>query len=299
MKKLIFLCAFSLLFLSSFPQQGTMNFDDPATLYRIDIDTTLPGNLWQIGTPQKSLFNAPYSPPNVIVTDTVNPYPANNTSVFYYRTGGDYNADIHYADLNFWYKMDCDTLTDYGIVEISYDYGNTWENVLTGTLANNPYWEVHDSLGHFIKSFYYGGDTLVFTGTTNGWYNLWFEYYLDNSISYDSIIFRFTFHSGATVSPHDGWMIDDIGFFMFWESIPEAGTGSSVFPNPATDRLTINPEMKATSWQISDMTGSVVLQGVNNESLVNIDVSGLKKGFYIYRLRFENGSERAGKFLKE
>ena len=57
--------------------------------------------------------------------------------------------------------------------------------------------------------------------------------------------------------------------------------------------------MKATAWEITDMTGSVVLQGVSHESLVNIDVSGLKKGFYIYKLRLENGSERAGKFLKE
>ena len=45
----------------------------------IDSDSN---NVWQIGKPQKIIFDSAATAPNVIVTDTVNYYPPNNNSIF-------------------------------------------------------------------------------------------------------------------------------------------------------------------------------------------------------------------------
>ncbi|HEY0030587.1 MAG TPA: hypothetical protein VGC65_07505, partial [Bacteroidia bacterium] len=62
----------------------TINFDGaPLSTwgYELYIDTiSNPGNVWQIGPPQKNTFTGAVSSPNVIVTDTLNYYPVNDTS---------------------------------------------------------------------------------------------------------------------------------------------------------------------------------------------------------------------------
>ena len=82
---------FALLSLSLFSQdpwvvydmQFILSFDDPSQFSGIDIDTiSNPNNSWQVGAPQKSLFTSALTPPNVIVTDTINPYLINDTSIF-------------------------------------------------------------------------------------------------------------------------------------------------------------------------------------------------------------------------
>ena len=44
-----------------------LNFEDTQCLGHVYIDTTLPGNIWQIGEPQKPFFNNAYTTPNVII----------------------------------------------------------------------------------------------------------------------------------------------------------------------------------------------------------------------------------------
>ena len=61
------------------------SFEAPYDLNRshFKIDTTTyHHNIWQIGAPHKTVFSAAYTAPNVIITDTVNHYPVNDTSVF-------------------------------------------------------------------------------------------------------------------------------------------------------------------------------------------------------------------------
>src|SRR5687768_4104081 len=63
----------------------TQYFDGADTAYEsslnISIDTAA-GNIWQIGIPQKVIFDSAATVPNAIVTDTINNYPVNNTSTF-------------------------------------------------------------------------------------------------------------------------------------------------------------------------------------------------------------------------
>jgi len=60
-----------------------INFDNTNNIKSVFIDSVnFRHNVWQIGKPQKSIFKSAYSIPNAIVTDTINPYPINDTSSF-------------------------------------------------------------------------------------------------------------------------------------------------------------------------------------------------------------------------
>ena len=295
MKKFLFLMLFSFLLMKSFSQwgHGFINFEDTASLFRISIDTSVPDNIWQIGSPHKSIFTSSYSVPLAITTDTLNPYPMNNNSVFYYRTSGDYNTDSHDAGLGFWYKMESDTLNDFGKVEISIDTGQTWQNILTGL----SWWGVYDSLYNLIQVSFSSDDTIIFTGKTNGWYLFSCSFSIPEMIL-DSIDYRFTFHSDDHSETLDGWMIDDISFNTVWESMPELKMTCQVYPNPATDEITIRSEKRIAGYEISDCFGRSVIKNNNHQNPLRINVNDLPAGMYFYKIRTENGQETSGKFIK-
>jgi hypothetical protein len=286
---------FTLFILQVYSQWGSgfINFDDTAALYRIDIDNSIPGNRWQIGAPHKSFFTEAYSKPHAMVTDTVNSYPAGKTSVFYYRTSGDFNADSHDAVIDFWYKMDCDSVNDFGKVEISIDSGLTWVNALS---RNYCYWTVFDSLHNFIQGTG-SSDTLVFTGRSNGWYEFVSDLSLDMGIL-DSIIYKFTFHSAAESTPRDGWMIDDIQFNTWWESVPRVKKACTVYPNPVREKILLRYEKPVAEFEIVNSMGISVARYVMPAQHSFLDVSALSPGLYLYQIRFDDGTTQQGKFIK-
>ena len=60
-----------------------ITFDNAVYKEAIEIDTVhYHHNIWQVGAPHKSVFTSAQSLPNAIVTDTANPVPPNDTSVF-------------------------------------------------------------------------------------------------------------------------------------------------------------------------------------------------------------------------
>jgi hypothetical protein len=295
MKKFLFLMLFTFFFLRSFSQwgYGSVNFDDSVDLFRISIDTSVANNIWQIGAPDKSVFASAHSLPNAIVTDTLNTYPINNNSVFYFRTSGDYNTDAHDAVLEFRYKMDSDTLNDYGKIEISLDTGITWQNFASGY----SWWAVYDTFYNVIQASYSSDDTIVFTGRTNGWYIFSWDVPLSQMI-FDSILYRFTFHSSDLGGSRDGWMIDDIWFNTWWESLRDLKRPYQAYPNPATDQITIRSGKCIVEYNISNSYGRLVRSNENLKVPLRINVSDLPPGLYIYKIKFEDGEESSGKFVK-
>lgn len=295
MKKFVLILLFSFFVLKSFSQWGFgfINFEDTTNLFRIYIDTTIPNNIWQIGAPHKSFFTHAHSLPNAIITDTMNPYPVNNNSVFYFRTSGDFNTDSHDATLEFWYKMDCDTLIDFGKLEISIDSGITWYNIIS------PYsqWTVYDSLYNVIQTSYNSNDTIVFTGNTNGWY----IFSCDNSLPempIDSIIYRFSFHSSNLSIPRDGWMIDDIQFNTWWEPVTEKEVSCKIYPNPVKDKITISTKTVISDYEILNSLGCIIKRKENNRIPAHINVSELLPGIYFIKIKYVNGLESMRKFVK-
>ncbi|TRZ75310.1 MAG: T9SS C-terminal target domain-containing protein [Bacteroidetes bacterium] len=276
---------------SQVPNQ--INFDDTVNLFRIRIDTTLPGNIWQIGQPQKSIFSSSHSVPNAIVTDLQETYPANNTSVFYLTTPGDFPYKFHAAILYFYYKMDSDTLTDFGRIEISLDKGSTWTNIL----ANYNSYQILDSSGQSFKN-QNSGDTLIFSGKTSGWYYFTSMYSDIPNYGFDTIIYRFTFHSDNVIENRDGWMMDDFVFWDAWENVVNQNTSYSFYPNPAQDIINIRSKNQITHFEISNVMGILVHNENKVVSNFSINIIDLKPGLYMYMIKFKNGQTATGKFLK-
>lgn len=275
-----------------------INFEDNWYLNRLTIDTvSCLNNKWQIGKPNKTVFDSSFSYPNAIVTDTLNPVPANDTSVFYIK----HIRSQHYAFfvLDFWHKMDGDS-TDFGKIEVMPDTEGVWVNVLEEDTAYNMHW---------------WSNKPSLKGSLNGWEQVrigmenWSSKYQGNLYpikwNSDSVLIRFTYITDSGGTPHDGWMIDDIYVNDWFEGINEVPNESiiGITPNPVEDVLHIKRKIAAAkneSVQVMNMMGEVVMSGqlsvVGGE--LSVDVSGLAKGVYLLRYSCDKGEARE-RFVKE
>jgi hypothetical protein len=247
-----------------------ISFDQPTPYITIDPA----GNLWQIGAPQKTFFSEAYTAPNAMVTDTINLYPADNHSSFTLAVGG-FNMNewyyIYDIFLDFRHKFDTDTLKDGGYIQVSWDKGITWMNIIHDTV----YWEVTPGTtwdpGNI--SLYSESDTLYngefgFSGNSGGWIHTSMTWHLipvksQMDFPPDTMLIRFNFISDNTDNPHEGWMIDQIRLFSIdlGSGICEDGTSHShVAPNPmkTSSAVILDNTYQNVSYELTDMQGRVV-----------------------------------------
>jgi hypothetical protein len=258
-----------------------IDFENPGIFNRIFIDTNAnPNNIWQIAEPGKLFFNIAHSPTHVIITDSINPYPTNDTSSFiitHVRDGGWGGNTLLLLD--FWFKMDSDTLNDYGIIELSIDKGQTWYNVLTSdTLLFINWFEPKPSLTGFIPAWtHFSADLSSIT------YSLGYS---------DTLLFKFTFISDNIQTTKEGWMIDDFRFEDYWEGIQELRNDHliTISPNPVSDLLQIDRKSNADkeSIEVMDLTGRKMMS-VKTFKERNIDVKQLTPGLYLLKYTNKDG----------
>jgi hypothetical protein len=209
----------------------------------IKIDTSQSDNIWQIGVPSKILFNSGYYAPKAIVTDTLNNYPINNLSTFQIKIIPDTTVAWYgqwgVGVLNFWHKYDMESNKDGGYIEIKYDNDTNWTNVIFDSLPE---------FGINHNNFYSSSDTIegnipAFTGTSSTWTFSQFEWnwcFGVKGYDHDSIVIKFIFKSDSTNTNQEGWLIDDLTFYidLCGGGFPELGNDnimSFVYPNPVTD----------------------------------------------------------------
>jgi hypothetical protein len=298
-----------ILSLFSFPfmtycQNEFIDFENPGLLNMyLTIDTVhYNNNTWQIGTPDKSQFHTAKSPPNVIVTDTTQPYPVCDTSVFVITNpaflGLTPGPGGHQVELSGYFFVDSDSLKDYGYIEFSPDNGITWINFSDDTLYSNYYfWYCQDS-------------ALKFTGRSNGW-----SYFFINISALgplfniqlgDTVCWRFTFISDSLPGNFDGLMFDDLNFVDIVEGVDNSTIQEDkpiIFPNPITDFITLRfpVTQKAEGYyEIIDPFGAIVVKGKLsiNGNEVKINASGLKPGHYSLVISLDKGSNRVYKIIK-
>ena len=293
MKNFFIFLLFCAYFLEAFSQgeSGFINFDNSSDLFRISIDTSISNNIWQIGKPDKQFFKKAYSVPNDIITDSIYPYPINNNSIFYFgiKVTGAFPGFYEETDLSFLYKMDSDTLNDYGMIEFSIDTGQTYNNLL-----QTEYFEVTDSAGNIIASNG-DGNSIVFTGKNHGWYRF------STGLAYpsqDTIIFRFTFHSDANQNNRDGWMIDNIDWYEWWEGINEKNIDLIIFPNPTKDVLQVDSKIKIKEISIISELGRTIISKSINFMPISFYIKDLQDGIYFLKIMTEDNNVVMRKFIK-
>ncbi len=75
----------------------------------------------------------------------------------------------------------------------------------------------------------------------------------------------------------------------------EEGLQFELFPNPSSDKLNVKSiGAPVSNYRIIDMTGKLVLEGKSAKELLQIDISGLENGNYLF-IRFKDASALVSK----
>lgn len=250
---------------------------------------------WQIGIPGKSFFDSAHTGAKAILTDTLNSYPAGDTSSFIYVIRNPYTQTC-YTSMEFWHKYDTDTLTDVGIIDASYDGGFSWvvvNDTNNVSLLGSFFWwddDYHATDGRFTDH------PILTSGKSDGWilsrFNWrWWIPVKSNTIIYplDSLMIRFTFISDPVQTNREGWMIDDIltssAGWQLCSEITEAPGGGNIcaYPNPFSRQTKIESVKEFNDAEITmyNSAGLKVRQisQVTGKSLF-ITRDGLPPGLY-------------------
>lgn len=280
----------------SFCDYFCQDFEDNECLDQLIIDTVdYPDNLWQIGKPQKQIINHASTPFNVIITDTINSYPVNNTSVFdikYIASEGDkYGLRIFAGN----YIAQTDSLKDFGKMEFSPDNGSSWIDILNDKVPDyNIIWN---------------SPIPVLTGKPNEW--KYFDFmFADNGSVFDievgdTLIIRFSFISDSVFDDLDGIAFDNLCFYDFVEGISEAKfkyIKSKIYPNPSTEIFTIafeNPRSDPFQLSIYDAQSRLLYTQENiADDKILVNAMSFRPGIYFYKLTNPKVRERSwGKFI--
>lgn len=278
MKNIYLILTMFAIKLVSFGQQSyTIDFDSPWSANdHIYIDTVSnPNNIWQIGTPSKTVFNSAYSPTKAIMTDTSNVYPINDTSIFYIRHSC-LGKGNELMTLSFYFKINTDSLSDYGSVDVSLDHGYTWINILTEDTTYYIQWLAPKP---------------ILTGSSNGWQNFAINMnQLQMMYWTDSIYYRFTFISDSIQTNKDGWMLDDFQINDVSEAVENKTTNEvlTIYPIPSKGILNINTSdfINNNKMTIFNNTGQIVFESFNYKN-TQIDLSNLDNGFYYIKYSYD------------
>ena len=242
----------------------------------VSVDTN---GIWQIGTPQKTSFINAFSPALVIVTDTLNSYPANDTSAFEITHAGNGGMwGTHTLVLSGYYSADI-AAGDSGKIEFSPDNGLSWVNIL-----DDPFYDPY--LDWFTTK-------PNLTADSTGWQyfsvNLAYLGSIFPSGVFDTVKFRFTFISDSIPESKDGLMYDNLDFVDYVESISDREEIGQlqVVPNPSNGSNTVSISTRGINLrkvQITDMYGSVVsILNHQNSDKIEFGTSQFANGVYIVK----------------
>ena len=272
----------------------TIDFEEPYQYIEIDTSTQ---NLWQIGIPNKVIFNSAYSPVNVLLTDTVNTYPINNYSYFDLYVG-EWNFGTNYP-MNIWvefkHKFNTDTLKDGGYITVSFDNGQTFFNIIDDTIFYNYCYSIGENFNCYSEN-----DTLFngekgFSGNSDAWQTNYFTMHIEpvkNMYDFtgDTMIFRFNFISDSIETNKEGWMIDDIK--LYWvdlgNEVNVLGPNEfDIYPNPCSGIFTVRGE-NINKIEITDSNGKIILKQNDIIEFNNFDLTKEAKGIYFVKITNSN-----------
>lgn len=237
---------------------------------------------WEIGAPNKTVFNSSYNSVQSIVTKLDTTYPNNDTSIFY-ASYTDYVPLISVFELEFYHRFLTDTLNDYGLVEYTIDGGANWYDALSDSFKSNQ--GVNGLLGN-MHYFQTSGDTLFdsldVTGNSNGWVYSRISKEI-NQGNIDSIQVRFTFISDS-VGGNEGWQIDDLCVGVSFYGSIEEGKGYSllsIYPNPTEGAFSVeNPQGQAGSLKLYNLIGQEVFSASISSRATQSFTPELPPGIY-------------------
>jgi hypothetical protein len=260
-------------------------------LIQLDGDS---GNVWMVGSPQKTVFNAAYTAPNAILTDTISSYPPGIASSFTVSVQPDLWG-FGILAVQWMQKLDYEMGADGGMVEFSGDDGITWDNAFTSPYVYSYYGFLPENKDTLANG------TTVFTGTDTTWRNVWFC--MDLSwmwgMEMDTLLLRFTHIADSVESEQDGWMIDNmLAAMTIVHTINEEDQDvfMKLYPSPTSGNLRIEVHKEEgyhviESIELIDARGRVVQSHGLSPVKFTIDISGHPDGLYQLRVRTNKGQQ--------
>ncbi len=244
------------------------------------LDSSQANNIWQVGPPQKVIFDSAASDPNVMITDTVLPYPSANVSSFVVW-GGQYPWTFGWIYALQWkQKLDLEDDKDWAVIEYKFAWDSVWYPVF-----NNPY--VYKFYGFDTSNLGVmpNGDT-TFTGTDSIWRDIWLCF--DLNFFWEEMEFRYTIHTDSNDSQQQGWMIDNmIGHYTFVHTVKEEAPTEymKVFPTLTQGRVHIQAEKRMDyhiieHMELYDSSGRLVRKWGKAPVKFFIDIPDLDDGLY-------------------
>jgi len=205
---------------------------------KIILDSTDQDSIWEIGTPSTNFFDAAYSEPNALVTNLDGSYEGESSFSFTVALSSVFMYSFPYSQLSFFHKTHMEYGLDGGVIEASYDGGETWQNVLD------------DPVYRPLVVGQYQADTLqdgqmAFTGV-DGWKYVglcWGTEFGETPAINDTVYVKFTMYSDDQNKEDEGWMIDDfevVGEIIGLSTDEERQDLVVLSPNPSQDFLDID-----------------------------------------------------------
>lgn len=264
--------------------------DSPSYESFFHFDTSA-SNIWQVGRPQKTIFDSAATLPNALVTDTVNTYPANNISRF--TRGFNFRPMSLNGAIAFRWKqkLDLDANQDGAIIEYSVDTGKTWVNVF-----NNP--QVYNFYGFDFKN----ADTLLtgeyaFSGTDTVWRDIWLCFHPAILKQTDTFMLRYTLKTDSIDNNREGWMMDNmllhLTMFHTVNNVDPANT-FLVYPTITSGVVKVavgNSGSRIQAIVIADAHGKITKRYNNLMEPVVLDISGLPQGQYFVHVQADKKIE--------
>lgn len=305
----LFLVAVFFLIGNGFSQvsvpSGELLFEDTISLSPLHEWIIIPSpdsNIWQIGKPVKTHFDSARTGDIAIVTDTLNYYPSNIDNHFLLSLPA---FDSLWAEgiLSFYHKYNTDTLNDGAFIEISYDRGQTWKNILSDLVQIST-----NFIGLYDEFDTIQGSIPAFSGSTAEWKYVelhWIWLALTKKSASEQLgrpTLKFRFKSDSSSTDKDGWIIDDIVFRAYDVSGKIKKTSKyeiNVYPNPANEFLTVDIPAKLAKCSINiySFNGQLEIQESIGNSTI-IDISGLSNGLYYFEIVKNHNTINTGTIVK-
>ncbi len=286
---------------------GSLLFEDTLTLDPMYDWISIPSeetNIWQVGRTNKDFLfesNLQYA---VIVTDTLNSYPVSLDDYFLISIPENENSwSWPEGILSFYHKYQTDSLYDGCIIEISYDYGLSWNNILDD--------DIH--IDNHFTGLYSDTDTIIggipaFSGSTSEWIYTEFHWRWmaltksSNSEQTGYPVLRFRFVSDDVDSGKDGWVINRIvfrGYDISGTVDERINSIANVYPNPFNETLKveISKEIDDLVFTLYRISGKIVIR----KAIVidqEFNLSDLSFGIYYYSIRSGDIILQTGKIIK-
>ncbi|MBP6312801.1 MAG: T9SS type A sorting domain-containing protein [Flavobacteriales bacterium] len=263
----------------------------------IELDSS---NVWELGFPSDSLFGYANTIPDEFFFDTEALNAFSDTSAFYaiFKDNGfgvvTYLGYYVPLSIEFDHRFITDSGNSYGMIDMSFDDGVTWYDVLSDTY--NTDWTF---AGPGLNEHYFEGtgdtrfDSLAVVGNSNGTVHSVFTKEIDeiitnDNLSPDSLIVRFRFIADSTAT-NVGWQIDNICMQMDTPSgIQDLASAYnlSIYPNPSNGSFRIEKTDVSGRLFIYNNLGEIVYAENLRTTAINVD---LEPGLYQVVLEQQHG----------